>query len=167
VLSLEEYKMEIKDLKELIKSLDQSSIQTFEMEENNLKLKISKEQNSVIMPLQETLAPMTVAQTQVLPIQQAQPQEPQVEVEIEEDNSLIIVQSPMVGVFYASPSPESDVFVQVGSHVKKGQPLCIIEAMKIMNEIEAEIDGEIVEILVGNEDVLEYGQPIMKVRSTS
>jgi len=159
--------MEIKDLKELIKSLDQSSIQTFEMEENNLKLKISKEQNSVIMPLQETLAPMTVAQTQVLPIQQAQPQEPQVEVEIEEDNSLIIVQSPMVGVFYASPSPESDVFVQVGSHVKKGQPLCIIEAMKIMNEIEAEIDGEIVEILVGNEDVLEYGQPIMKVRSTS
>jgi len=167
VLSLEEYKMEIKDLKELIKSLDQSSIQTFEMEENNLKLKISKEQNSVIMPLQETLAPMTVAQTQVLPIQQAQPQEPQVEVEIEEDDSLIIVQSPMVGVFYASPSPESDVFVQVGSHVKKGQPLCIIEAMKIMNEIEAEIDGEIVEILVGNEDVLEYGQPIMKVRSTS
>jgi len=159
--------MEIKDLKELIKSLDQSSIQTFEMEENNLKLKISKEQNSVIMPLQETLAPMTVAQTQVLPIQQAQPQEPQVEVEIEEDDSLIIVQSPMVGVFYASPSPESDVFVQVGSHVKKGQPLCIIEAMKIMNEIEAEIDGEIVEILVGNEDVLEYGQPIMKVRSTS
>lgn len=167
MLSLEEYKMEIKDLKELIKSLDQSSIQTFEMEENNLKLKISKEQNSVIMPLQETLAPMTVAQTQVLPIQQAQPQEPQVEVEIEEDDSLIIVQSPMVGVFYASPSPESDVFVQVGSHVKKGQPLCIIEAMKIMNEIEAEIDGEIVEILVGNEDVLEYGQPIMKVRSTS
>ncbi len=137
------------------------------MEENNLKLKISKEQNSVIMPLQETVAPMTVAQTHIQPVQQAQPQEAQVDVEIEEDDSLIIVQSPMVGVFYASPSPESDVFVQVGSHVKKGQPLCIIEAMKIMNEIEAEIDGEIVEILVANEDVLEYGQPIMKVRSTS
>lgn len=74
-----------------------------------------------------------------------------------------IVASPMVGVFYSAPSPDSDPFVQVGDQVKKGDVLCIIEAMKLMNEIQAEIDGTIVEITVGNGQVVEYDQPLFRI----
>ena len=70
------------------------------------------------------------------------------------------VKSPMVGVFYSSPSPDSEPYVTVGSRVKKGDVLCIIEAMKLMNEITAETDGEITEICVNNGDIVEYGQPL-------
>ena len=84
---------------------------------------------------------------------------------IEEDSDdVYIVKSPIVGVFYASPSPDSDAFVKIGDTVKKDQALCIIEAMKIMNEIQSEESGEVIEILVENEDIVEYGQPLMKIR---
>ena len=73
------------------------------------------------------------------------------------------VKSPMVGVFYSSPSPEAEPFVKVGSKVKKGDVLCIIEAMKLLNEINADTDGEIVDICVNNGDVVEYGQPLFKI----
>ncbi len=73
------------------------------------------------------------------------------------------VKSPMVGVFYDSPSPEADPFVKVGSKVKKGDVLCIIEAMKLLNEINADTDGEIVDICANNGDVVEYGQPLFKI----
>ncbi len=69
----------------------------------------------------------------------------------------------MVGVFYSSPSPEAEPFVKVGSKVKKGDVLCIIEAMKLLNEINADTDGEIVDICVNNGDVVEYGQPLFKI----
>ena len=73
------------------------------------------------------------------------------------------IKSPIVGVFYASPSPESDPFVSIGSKIKKGDVLCIIEAMKLMNEITAEVDGEIADICVRNGDIAEYGQVLFKV----
>lgn len=80
------------------------------------------------------------------------------------DGDFIYVESPIVGTFYDAPSPEADAFVKVGDQVKKGQVVCIIEAMKLMNEIEAEIDGEIVEIMVRNEGPVEYGQPLFKLK---
>ena len=70
----------------------------------------------------------------------------------------------MVGTFYASSSPEKDAFVKVGDKVKKGQVLCIVEAMKLMNEIESEYDGEIAEICVKNEEIVEYGKPLFKIK---
>ena len=70
----------------------------------------------------------------------------------------------MVGVYYQAPAPGEDSFVKIGSMVEKGQTLCIIEAMKLMNEIEAEVSGEVVDILVKNEDVVQYGQALMKIR---
>ena len=70
----------------------------------------------------------------------------------------------MVGTFYASPAPGKPPYVSVGDKVKKGQVLCVIEAMKLMNEIESEFDGEIAEICVKNEDVIEYGQPLFKIK---
>lgn len=74
-----------------------------------------------------------------------------------------IIESPIVGTFYASSNPDSDPFVSVGATVRKGQVLCIIEAMKLMNEIESDVDGQVVEILVQNEQGVEYGQPLFKI----
>lgn len=74
-----------------------------------------------------------------------------------------IVRSPMIGTFYKASSPNKDPFVMVGSKVKKGDTLCIIEAMKLMNEIESEFDGEVVEILVENEEVVDYNKPLFKI----
>ena len=84
------------------------------------------------------------------------------EAKIIPEENLFVVKSPIVGTMYSSPSAESQNFVKVGSMVKKGDTLCILEAMKLMNEIESEVDGEIVEVLVLNEDMVEYGQPYLK-----
>lgn len=80
---------------------------------------------------------------------------------VEEGN---IVKSPMVGTFYSKPSPNADAYVSVGDNVKKGDVLCIIEAMKLMNEIESEFDGEVVEILVKDGEAVEYGKPLFRIK---
>lgn len=82
-----------------------------------------------------------------------------------EDKSLKEIVSPIVGTFYSSSSPEKPPYVKVGSKVKKGDTLCIIEAMKLMNEIQSEVDGEIVEVLVDNQQMVEYGQPMFKIKA--
>lgn len=148
--------MMIKDLKELIVTLDKSSVQHFEMENAEVKLKISKNQGVVMQSVEPQFA-------------HAQEKKVAQSIEVEastvfDDPSVEVIQSPMVGVYYEASSPESVPFVKTGAVVKQGQPLCIIEAMKIMNEIEAEFEGEVVEILVQNEDVVEYGQPLMRIR---
>lgn len=79
------------------------------------------------------------------------------------DPKLVEVPSPMVGTFYRAPAPGEAVFVEVGDRVRSGQPVCIIEAMKLMNEIEAEISGQVIEILVENGEAVEYGQPLMRI----
>ncbi|MBM4128786.1 MAG: acetyl-CoA carboxylase biotin carboxyl carrier protein, partial [Nitrospira sp.] len=83
--------------------------------------------------------------------------------EAEEETRLITVTSPIVGTFYRAPSPESDPFVEAGSRVKKGQVLCIIEAMKLMNEIESEVDGIVIKVLVENGQPVEYGEPLFLI----
>lgn len=80
------------------------------------------------------------------------------------NESLKVITSPMVGTFYASPAPNAKSYVSVGDKVKKGQVVCVIEAMKLMNEIESEYDGEITEVCVSNEGVVEYGQPLFKIK---
>lgn len=80
------------------------------------------------------------------------------------DESLKIITSPMVGTFYAKPSPDAKDFVEIGTKVKKGETLCIIEAMKLMNEIESEYDGEIAEILVKDGEMVDYGKPLFKIK---
>ncbi len=80
------------------------------------------------------------------------------------EGNFTFIESPIVGTFYDAPSPDADAFVKVGDQVKKGQVVCIIEAMKLMNEIEAEAEGEIVEIMVSNEGPVEYGQPLYKLK---
>ncbi|MDO4356300.1 MAG: acetyl-CoA carboxylase biotin carboxyl carrier protein, partial [Clostridia bacterium] len=89
--------------------------------------------------------------------------EPVAEAPVVDFNQVTPVKSPMVGVFYAAPSPEKPPFVKVGDRVKKGDVLCIIEAMKLMNEITAEQDGEIADVCVANGDVVEFGQILFKI----
>ena len=87
-----------------------------------------------------------------------------VELDKEAEENLTIITSPMVGTFYEAPGVDLDAFVKVGDSIKEGDTLCIIEAMKLMNELESEINGEIVSILVKNGEMVEYGKPLFKVR---
>ena len=148
--------MDIKDIKDLIVSIDNSNIETIEIEKNNFRIMISK---SKAVATSEGKLDNTIQASEVKefdnPIQ---------EENRERDDDLFIVKSPMVGTFYRSSNPELAPLVKVGDRIEKGQTLCIIEAMKIMNEIEAEISGEIIEVLVANEQIVEYGQALMKVR---
>lgn len=147
--------MNAKEIKELILTIDKTSIQNLEIEENSFKMKISKssfnhENDIEIKGVQGTIEESIQDKF-----------EENIVIDLED---IYIVKSPIVGAFYSSPSPNSEPFIKVGDHVKKDQPLCIIEAMKIMNEIQSEESGEVIEILVENEDIVEYGQPLMKVR---
>lgn len=142
--------MDIRDIKDLIITINDTDIETIEIEKDDIKIMITKGSLSKDSGSREK----TPIQEKIIERE---------EVSIEEDN-LFIVKSPIVGVFYQSPNPEEEAFVKVGSKVEKGDTLCIIEAMKIMNEITCEVSGEIVEILVENEDVVQYGQAIMKIR---
>jgi acetyl-CoA carboxylase biotin carboxyl carrier protein len=81
------------------------------------------------------------------------------------DANLHVIKSPFVGTFYSAPSPGKPAYVKVGDKIKKGQPLCVLEAMKIMNEIDSDINGEVVEICVDNESLVEYGQPLFKIKA--
>ncbi|MGI8932808.1 MAG: acetyl-CoA carboxylase biotin carboxyl carrier protein, partial [Phormidesmis sp.] len=80
------------------------------------------------------------------------------------DPTLVAIKSPMVGTFYRSPTPDEASFVEVGDRIQTGQTVCIIEAMKLMNELEAEVSGEVVDILVENAEPIEFGQPLMRIR---
>ena len=119
-------------------------------------MKISMKKNVAVAPVQQQV----VAQqpTNIPVIQTIQPVEEESKEEYKE------IKSPMVGTFYSKPSPDKEAFVKVGDKVKKGQVVCIIEAMKLMNEIEAEFDGEVVEVCLNDGDAVEYGKPLFKLK---
>ncbi len=157
--------MDYKDIKKLMDDMGDSKIDSLEIEfPEGVKIKMKKntEKEVVITApgnIIEASAPMT-------PPTVKKPEEKALvnsEKNLEGEN-VKIVKSPMVGTFYASSSPDKEPFVSVGDKVHKGQVLCIVEAMKLMNEIESEFDGEIVEICVKNEDVVEYGTPLFKIK---
>lgn len=161
--------MDIASVKELINIVNESSLTTFEMEQDGVKLVMKKDNCSMAVP-QVTAVPQNVAAPQNITALQntvvSNETAPQTK-EAPQENPVKegqIVKSPMVGTFYSSSSPDKPAYVKVGDKVKKGQVLCIIEAMKLMNEIESTLDGEIVEILVNNEDMVEYGQDLFVIR---
>ncbi|WP_427339331.1 acetyl-CoA carboxylase biotin carboxyl carrier protein [Caloranaerobacter sp. DY30410] len=146
--------MNIKDIKELILTIDKTSINRVDIETGDIKVSISKS-NDVVLNSENLASEVKLEETK---------KESLISEKIIDDENIFIVKSPIVGTFYTSPSPGAEPFVKVGDKVNEGQTLCIIEAMKIMNEITSEVSGEIVEILVENEEVVEYGQPLMKIR---
>lgn len=164
--------MEYREIKKLMEDMGNSKLDSLEIEfpdgvrismkkSSNKEVKIS-ETHGMSSNVIEASAPMTV------PVVSEKQENSLVNISnsnnVNFEEEYKIVKSPMVGTFYASSSPDKDAFVKVGDKVKKGQVLCIVEAMKLMNEIESEYDGEIVEVCVNNEDIVEYGQPLFKIK---
>ena len=157
--------LDYNQIKELIKEIDSSSLRVFELENSEIKLKISKnEENSLYKEnTSNTMASenskVFTKETKTLTEEILEPTE-----ELIKEN-LNIVKSPLVGTYYSSSTPGGSPYVEVGSKVKKGDVLCIVEAMKIMNEITSEVDGEIVEALRNDEEIVEFGMELFKIRS--
>ena len=144
--------MELKKILQLIDAVSGSSLDKFEYEENGSKLSLEKGKEPVIMT--------QVAENEEM----SQALKPSAEIQKEEKESTgQIVKSPLVGTFYAAPAEDADPFVKTGDKIKQGQVLAIVEAMKLMNDIESEYEGEIAEIYVENGQSVEYGQPLFRI----
>ena len=147
----------ISEIAEVMRDMGLTRVALVEPDGTELEL---ERQQAAAQPAPAPAAP--VAQ----PAAQAEPAAPEA-AEPAEDTldmaSLTVVSAPMVGVFYAAPSPGADPFVRVGDRVKAGQTLCIVEAMKVMNEVVSEVDGEVVDICVEDGDLVEYGSCLMKI----
>ena len=157
--------LDYNQIKELIKEIDSSSLRVFELENNEIKLKLSKnEENS---SSKENVINTTSSENSTVFTKETKTTTEETLVEDEEliEENLNIVKSPLVGTYYSSSTPGGAPYVEVGSKVKKGDVLCIVEAMKIMNEITSEVDGEIVEALRSDEEIVEFGMELFKIRS--
>ena len=152
--------MDLKQIKQIVDLMTRSDLTDFEIEEEGLKIKIKRGSNEgasgagsahpfVMMPAKSESASAAAPAAATA----------------NDDTGFVFVKSPMVGTFYRSPSPENPAFVDAGSKVEEKTVVCIIEAMKIMNEIQAEVKGTVVEVLVENGQPVEYGQRLFKVKT--
>ncbi len=158
--------LQVDEIREIIQMVDKSSLTEFSYEANGAMIAMKKNTGSTTVQTQ----PQVSAERQAPVMQESQSEtSAQTEVKPEETSQASAdydyeIVSPMVGTFYASSSPDSDPFVTKGSTVDSSTVVCIVEAMKLFNEIEAETNGEIVEVLVENGELVEYGQPLFRVK---
>ena len=147
--------MDLEKIAGLVKIIEESSLTQFTIKEGDMKITMSKlDHPPVVAPAGMPMPPMAP---------QAAP-ETAVNVEETAEENVLFIVSPIVGTFYSAPAPDAPAFVKVGDTVKNGQTVCILEAMKLMNEIQSEFDCEIEAVLVSNEQKVEYGQPLFRVR---
>lgn len=157
--------MNLSEIQDLIKFVSKTGVSEVEIEKKDFKIiikseiKTRKEEQTVYV--QAPAPQMMQAPAAVAAPVAAAPAAPAVEAA--NDSNLITIKSPMIGTFYRSSSPDKDPFIQVGDTVQKGNPVCIIEAMKLFNEIESEISGKIVKVLVDDASPVEYDQPLFLV----
>jgi oxaloacetate decarboxylase alpha subunit len=149
--------MNLKELKELIEMLKNTDISELEIERSGVKVRLRKGGDVTFHP---AMPRMEYPPASIVAPAVTEPERPAVEKPAAPPANQIKVASPIVGTFYRASSPDKPPYVEVGDVVKKGQVLCIIEAMKLMNEIESEAAGKIVQILVENNQPVEYGQPL-------
>lgn len=157
--------MNITEIKDLMSQFDQSSLREFSYSNAGETLHFSKNQQAIAAPspkVEAPLAPVAPASPAVPAAETSEPAPAEASVSPMAEGA--VVESPLVGVAYLSPSPDKPAFVAVGDTVKKGQTLMIIEAMKVMNEVPADRDGVVTEILVANQDVVEYGQGLVRIK---
>lgn len=161
----------IHEIREIIKLIDQSSIKEFELEVDGSKVSIKKsggvlQETVVTQPLTRVQAvPIAAVEVASAPVQSEQaPKAAASDVSVMGDANLHKIVSPMVGTFYRSSEPSKPSYVQVGDKVTANKVVCIVEAMKLFNEIEAEVSGEIVKVLVEDGQLVEYGQPLFLVK---
>ena len=160
--------MTTKEIKDLIKLISESEIKEFKLvqEDFELKIRTSKDQNepSYVAAPQMVAAPAVPAPIASAPVVDIPPvAAPAASQDSADAGNYVEVKSPMVGTFYRSPSPDKDSYVQVGDSIKEGDVVCIIEAMKLFNEIESEVSGKIVKVLVDDASPVEYDQPLFLV----
>ena len=155
--------MELDKIIELIHTVSESNLTQFTMEEGNLKISMKTDKQTKVVAAPQAVAAVPAAAV-VETIQPAAPSQDIAQQPQEETLDGNVVKSPLVGTFYNAPSPDAEPYVKVGDTVKKGQVLAIVEAMKLMNEIESEFDGTVEKILVSNEEVVEYGQPLFVIK---
>ena len=156
--------MDLKEIKRVIQMVEEAQISHFSMEVNGIKIEVKKECTSGVMPMgaapvhpiQHTLPAPSAAPAAAAPAPAPEPH----------DEKLISVKSQMVGTFYSSSKPDTPALVKAGDAVKAGQVICIIEAMKLFNEIECEFNGIIEKVCVDNATPVEYGQELFKLRLT-
>ena len=157
-------------IKELIKSVDCSSLRVFELEDDGFKLKLSKNEESLKSNIEDNNLINEFQRESMISKTNRNSVNNNEELNSNEENlSSIeayynIVKSPLVGTYYSSGTPGGNAYVKKGDHVKKGDVLCIVEAMKIMNEITSEFDGEVVEVLRNDEDIIEFGMELFKIK---
>ena len=145
--------------------MKKNSISDFELEKEDFKIKLHRTDGNKTdnVQIQNYLPPGTLQPAPIPVSEQPATETPKAESTVTKDPE---IKSPMIGTFYRAPSPESDDYVQVGDHVNADSVVCIVEAMKVMNEIKAEISGVITEIVAENASAVEYGQPLFRVRPT-
>ena len=150
--------MEYEKIKQLMEDMGNSKLTAIDIDyPDGTKISMKKEEKQVVT-VAENIPTKNVSTKEIKHVETSEEKQ---EEKVEEGN---IVKSPMVGTFYLKPSPNSDPYVQVGQRVKKGDVLCIVEAMKLMNEIESEWDGEMKEILVKDGEPVEYGKPLFVIK---
>ncbi|MDC3957749.1 acetyl-CoA carboxylase biotin carboxyl carrier protein [Polyangium jinanense] len=147
--------IDLKQLRTLLRVLEKRNVTEFEFEDEHGRIRLARGAGGARVVAYEERPEVAPGAPAPRPVEAAR---------AESDEKCDFVTSPFVGTFYRSPSPEAPPFVEVGSAIRKGQALCIIEAMKLMNEIEADCDGTLVEILVENGKPVEFGQKLFKIR---
>jgi acetyl-CoA carboxylase biotin carboxyl carrier protein len=155
---------DIDDLKQLVEFLKENQVAEFELDQGDQKIRLKFKQSEAPAPIAHVIggapaimavpAPVAAAAAPAAAAPAADP-----------DAGLHIIKSPIVGTYYGSPSPGSAPFVAPGDRVEKGQVICIVEAMKLMNEIESDASGEVVKVLVSNGQPVEFGQPLLAVKT--
>lgn len=152
--------MNIKEIKEMIALMNENNLMELEIEKEGMRIRLKKETSGEKDSSSQFVAVPQFRVTQ-------EPIQSQVQTKKEEtEKKLIEIKAPMVGTFYRAPSPESPHFVEVGQEIDIGQVVCIIEAMKLMNEIKSEIKGKIIEILIENGQPIEFGQALFIIEPT-
>lgn len=153
--------MDLKSIKQVIDLMKRSELTEFEIEEEGFKLRLSRQTANASAPIIQSVAPANLPQGSSAPAAAAGESQPAA---AKEDPNVGTIKSPMVGTFYSAASPESSSFTDVGKKISNDSIVCIIEAMKVMNEIQAEVSGTITEILVEDGDAIEFGQPLFKYK---
>lgn len=159
--------MDIKQIQELIKFVSKSGVNEVAIEEKDFKITIKTNQAptyvNATIPGQAPVAAAPVAQAPASAQPAAAPASSPAAPAADDTSGYVIIRSPMIGTFYRSSSPDKPAFVEVGDEIKSGQPVCVIEAMKLFNEIESELSGRIVKVLADNASPVEYDQPLFLV----
>ena len=154
--------MKIKEIQNLIKFVAKSGASEVKLELEDVKITIKTNDGSQPVVIQETpVLPQQVIQTQPVSPEPSVP--PPTKADVEEDSNYITIKSPIIGTFYRKPSPDKPNFVEVGDSISEGSVLCVIEAMKLFNDIESEVSGKIVKILVDDSSPVEFDQPLFLV----